>query len=100
MENTWEGWCMPVIPAETGSENQEDHASEWTGQKIRPYFQNNQSKMCWKCVSSGRVAALQVWSLDFKAQYHQKQKKEERNKKRKSFTYATTWINLQETMKS
>jgi hypothetical protein len=37
-----------------------------------PYFQNNQSKMDWRCGSRGRAPALQTQSPDFKTQTHQK----------------------------
>jgi hypothetical protein len=39
-----------------------------------PHLQNNQSKMDWRCGSSSRVPALQVWSPEFKLQFHNQKK--------------------------
>jgi hypothetical protein len=40
-----------------------------------PHQQNNQSKMDWRCGSSGRGPVLQVQSPELKPQSHQKKKK-------------------------
>jgi hypothetical protein len=36
------------------------------------HLHNNQSKMDWRCGSTGRVLALQVWCSHFKPKSHQK----------------------------
>jgi hypothetical protein len=41
-----------------------------------PHLQNNQSKMDWRCGSSRRAPALQVWNAEFKPQSHKKKKEE------------------------
>jgi hypothetical protein len=50
----------------------------------RPLFQNNQSKMYWRCGSSSREPALQAQSPEFELQSHQKKKEKIKKKKRKS----------------
>jgi hypothetical protein len=35
------------------------------------HLQTNQSKMDWKCGSSSRAPALQIWSPEFKPHFHQ-----------------------------
>jgi hypothetical protein len=42
---------------------------------MRFHLQNDQSKMDWRCSSSGRAWALQTRSPEFKPQFHQKKKK-------------------------
>jgi hypothetical protein len=54
--------------------DQENHSSRsaWIDSLRDPHFQNNQSKMNWRCVSSGRVPASQVQSPEFKPQSYKK----------------------------
>jgi hypothetical protein len=40
-----------------------------------PTSKITKAKMDWRCGTSGRVTALEVWSLEFKPQCHQKKKK-------------------------
>jgi hypothetical protein len=46
---------------------------EQLGQIVRSNLQNSQSKVDWRCGSSGR--ALQAQSLEFELQSYQKKKK-------------------------
>jgi hypothetical protein len=38
------------------------------------------SKEAWKCGTSSRVLILQAWSCEFKLQFHQKKKKNQKQK--------------------
>jgi hypothetical protein len=55
-------------PSYLGGWNQEDHSSRpaWANSSQDPHLQNNQSKMDWRCGSSGRAPALQERSTELK----------------------------------
>jgi hypothetical protein len=44
MEESWTWWCAPVILAMVGSVKYEGLGPSWSGQKVRPYLQNNESR--------------------------------------------------------
>jgi hypothetical protein len=79
LHNNYVSWALVVYGWNLSSlENwdQEDGHSwpAWINTLRDPHLQNNQSKMDWRCGSSSRVAALQVWSPEFKPQYHKTNK--------------------------
>jgi hypothetical protein len=53
----------------------------WSYSRYRPWVQNPipqkkiKSKMDWRCGSSSRVPALEVWTLEYKPKFHQKKRK-------------------------
>jgi hypothetical protein len=47
-----------------------------------PHLQNDQSKVDWRCGSSGRTPALQVWSPEFKTKSYWKKKNQSNNNKK------------------
>jgi hypothetical protein len=67
-----------------GGRDRKDHSSRLAQANISwdPHLQNNQSKMNWRCGSSGGAPSLQVQSPEFKPQSHVK--KEKKKKKRDS----------------
>jgi hypothetical protein len=58
--------------------NQEDHDSRpaQANSSWDPISKITRAKWTWRCGSSSRAPALQVWSPEFKPQYHQKKPKQ------------------------
>jgi hypothetical protein len=66
-------WLTPIILGTWEAEIRRSKVWGQPGQKVHeiPCLQNNQSKIDWRCDSSGRAPALQVWRPAFKPQSHQ-----------------------------
>jgi hypothetical protein len=80
-------------PSYLGSWDQEDRGSRPEPEMFSShnlYLQNNQSKMAWKCGSSCRVPALQVWSSEFKRQSQHPLKQ---TWKWTTYSYRKEWLN-------
>jgi hypothetical protein len=74
-EGTGCWWPTPVILPSWEAEIGIIEVWGQPGQIVRLHLQNNHSKMNWRCDSSGRAPAYQMWSPEFNLQIHQNEKK-------------------------
>jgi hypothetical protein len=56
IEKIWVCWYIPVTTAMVGVLKSENHGPGKSGQKVQPYYQENQSKKGWRLGLSGRVS--------------------------------------------
>jgi hypothetical protein len=81
MEESWTWWCAPVILAMVGSVKYEGLGPSWSGQKVRPYLQNNESReagemaQAIKCLPSKHEG----WNSNSRTTKKKKKKKEKKH---------------------
>jgi hypothetical protein len=66
---------MPVVPVMVGCIRKEDQGPGWPGQKMRPYFQNKQSKKGWRHGSKRRASAWHHEALNSNSSSAKRRKK-------------------------